>query len=376
MTDGVSPWSQFNAHRWSDLNARRQLTGFRKNGTHILDDETKRGSQMDPLPAKSFRIPYWDNLKGILIILVVLGHYLWEYREYQWIREAMYAIYIFHMPAFIFISGYFSRSKQSTSGEALAKLFVWFILLNFSMMGYALYIQHRPFSLLSLYYSSWYLLALFLYRLTLPLFRKIPFIVPISLLVSLCTGFLWVIDEVWELEKIISLYPFFIVGAKLTTERMEGLVALLKRYLWLSWGALLAVALLSLWLILQHTIGFNEVTWGAYKFNIGVAVRVVMLMLAGSMIVILLAITPTCRIPLVNKWGRNSLALYVTHRIFTLLLALFFPVLANHVLGWFWLAVACLITLLVLGSDTVSRIVNRALDYLAGAIVSRVLIRR
>lgn len=50
----------------------------------------------------------FDNIKTVLIILVVLGHALEEIsleHEYGIIRVCIYS---FHMPAFIFISGYFS----------------------------------------------------------------------------------------------------------------------------------------------------------------------------------------------------------------------------------------------------------------------------
>lgn len=323
---------------------------------------------MSALPTNPQRMPYWDNLKGILIILVVLGHYLWEYRGNQGIQEMAYVIYVFHMPAFILVSGYFSRSGKSTGREALTKILILFLLLNFSMMFYAKYIEHKSFSFVSLYYSSWYLLALFLYRLTLPLCRRIPFIVPISLIASLCIGFFWRIDDFFQLQKIIALYPFFIVGATLTTERMEGSVAFLKRHLWAIWGVLPAVVIFSLWLIHRQSIGLNEVMWLSYNLNVGVAKRFLTLFLACSMVVILLAVTPRVHIPLINKWGRNSLAIYLAHRIFTLLLVLFFPRLGDDALGWFWLSLASFITLAVLGTDRLAGLINRVLDYLVGAM--------
>lgn len=54
------------------------------------------------------RSPLFDNMKMVLIILVVFGHALEEIsleHEYGIIRACIYS---FHMPVFIFISGYFS----------------------------------------------------------------------------------------------------------------------------------------------------------------------------------------------------------------------------------------------------------------------------
>ena len=55
------------------------------------------------------RNPYWDTLKAMLIVLVVLGH-TGTAMGNKWLS----VIYAFHMPLFIFISGYFSK-KQSLS---------------------------------------------------------------------------------------------------------------------------------------------------------------------------------------------------------------------------------------------------------------------
>lgn len=53
----------------------------------------------------------YDNMKFILILLVVFGHLL-EYIRGD-ISENIYRIiYTFHMPVFVFISGYFAKFKK------------------------------------------------------------------------------------------------------------------------------------------------------------------------------------------------------------------------------------------------------------------------
>ena len=49
---------------------------------------------------KAERSAYWDNLKGILIILVVLGHFFYAYRSDEMIEMIVEVIYVFHMPVF------------------------------------------------------------------------------------------------------------------------------------------------------------------------------------------------------------------------------------------------------------------------------------
>ncbi|MEI6580533.1 MAG: acyltransferase family protein, partial [Eubacteriales bacterium] len=88
----------------------------------------------------STRSAYWDNVKGILIFLVVLGHYLIAYYNSEKLNLAgviVAVIYTFHMPAFIFVSGFFSRSENSAKPKALIKLAVAYVIFNFSIMGFA-----------------------------------------------------------------------------------------------------------------------------------------------------------------------------------------------------------------------------------------------
>lgn len=62
----------------------------------------------------------FDNYKVLLILLVVIGHFIDPCCEKNpYLYELKWAIVAFHMPAFIFISGYFS--KQIPSVKKLVK---------------------------------------------------------------------------------------------------------------------------------------------------------------------------------------------------------------------------------------------------------------
>lgn len=78
----------------------------------------------------AFRSAYWDNIKGFLIILVIFGHCRCNLQDSPINNVLVDAIYMFHMPAFVFVSGYFSKSEHSRSFFPIMNLFVAFILLN------------------------------------------------------------------------------------------------------------------------------------------------------------------------------------------------------------------------------------------------------
>ena len=66
------------------------------------------------------RNKYIDFLKGILIILVVLGHSFQNSKSYE--DLIIRVIYSFHMPAFMLISGYlFHRSYEKNKGIMIKK---------------------------------------------------------------------------------------------------------------------------------------------------------------------------------------------------------------------------------------------------------------
>ena len=59
--------------------------------------------------SENYRNYYWDNLKGILIIFVLIGHFIQPYAQ---LGGLWCTIYLFHMPAFVFVTGFFSKRSQ------------------------------------------------------------------------------------------------------------------------------------------------------------------------------------------------------------------------------------------------------------------------
>ena len=142
------------------------------------------------------RIFLFDNLKVILIIFVVFGHIINSLYPFQGIEKPSLIsyvwifIYTFHMPFFIFISGFFSKSFSVYSEKTttiISTLIIPYVLFNF-----AFYLMNRNFSIPFLPDSAmWYLYALIIYRLVLPLAIKTRLIIPVSFSVSLLMNFYW-----------------------------------------------------------------------------------------------------------------------------------------------------------------------------------------
>lgn len=72
---------------------------------------------MSKLPSLSARIAKWDNTKFLLILCVVLGHsmngiFINNGEAMKWVEICLYS---FHMPLFIFISGYLYKEKYENN---------------------------------------------------------------------------------------------------------------------------------------------------------------------------------------------------------------------------------------------------------------------
>ena len=115
-----------------------------------------------------------DNIRCILIFLVVFGHML------TWIPEAdtpYRIIYLFHMPAFLFLTGFFSHFNISKILTQLAYPYILFQILY--LIYDTLVFRDAPIHEMVLQFSTpywilWYLQAILFYRLLTPLLDKVP----------------------------------------------------------------------------------------------------------------------------------------------------------------------------------------------------------
>ena len=61
----------------------------------------------------------YDHIKALLIYLMVLGHLLTRFGDGAAADGLYLLIFSFHMPAFLFVSGYFARGGPDASTQAL-----------------------------------------------------------------------------------------------------------------------------------------------------------------------------------------------------------------------------------------------------------------
>lgn len=132
----------------------------------------------------------YDNYKAFLIFLVVIGHFIEPaYTNHEFLYTLKWFIFAFHMPAFIFISGYFSK-RELPFKDLVCKLAVPYLV--YEVIYYLLYtvFLHKPATLdfLCPKFSLWYILALFVWRAATPYVKRIPHHMILAILAGLLSA--------------------------------------------------------------------------------------------------------------------------------------------------------------------------------------------
>ena len=168
----------------------------------------------------------YDNIKFILIILVVLGHILEEISTTGFMGVIRSVIYSFHMPLFVFISGYFSRVSKRKTERAFAEYLIPFFIFN---TIYTMAIQGvLKVNIFLPQYAFWYLLSLFFWNISIDYIYKFKPIIIVSFILGIYCGLFGNIDRVFSLSRTICFFPFFILGYSFDKEKTEKLRSLNK----------------------------------------------------------------------------------------------------------------------------------------------------
>lgn len=266
---------------------------------------------MEKTAQRSWR---WDNIKGILIILTVFAHVLYQLQgNSAAIGNIVDYIYMFHMPAFVFVSGYFGKSERSQGAYGISRLIFLYFIFN-SAMGFIF--GFGP--LLEPLYSYWYLAALIVWRLTARHLAKFRSIELTLFTIAVFAGFFPSINNTFAAARIIAFYPYYMLGYKLSAEKSGEPVnrRLIKGAAALAAGGAIAFLAHSFF---RYTD--NGLMMYGYTDPFGSLGRIALFVIAFLAIYALRRLCPDRKIPLLSMFGRNSLWIFLLHRPFTIWLS-------------------------------------------------------
>lgn len=176
------------------------------------------------------RDAFFDNAKYLAIVLVAMGH-AWEpLRDGSRATTGLYMlVYAFHMPAFIIISGYFSRSfdmRPDRLRRLVTGVAVPYVVFEIAYSLFKRWGDHTPsqeISLLDPWFLTWFLVALFIWRLTTPLWKAVRWPLPIALGIAALASVSPNVGDDLDLQRVLQFLPYFVLGLNLKPEHFRML---------------------------------------------------------------------------------------------------------------------------------------------------------
>lgn len=312
-----------------------------------------------------------DNIKVLLIFLVVFNHII----AFQLVkvdlvvRYIWYAITIFHMPAFIFVSGYLSKKPQSAMKNVKNLLIPY--ILGYSLTWYAQIWLGKSVDYEILRPSGtvmWYVLALFVYRLTIEALGKVRFIVPLSIILALWAGTRPEFTTYLSTSRIVVFFPFFVAGYLWKCEYTKAVRDFKGKWILIPISGFLLYAVPNYMITNEMPVdifrGNHTYLLSGLTDENGIVIRLLMYLISFVLILTFFALLPDMKLPL-TFIGRNTMGIYFFHYpiliVLNGLLILQIPELLNV---WALLGVS-LLFMLVLGSPPVDWLYTGVLNLIS-----------
>ncbi|MGB3367075.1 MAG: acyltransferase family protein [Acidaminobacteraceae bacterium] len=297
-----------------------------------------------------------DTLKGLMIFLVVFGHYIEHLTFISGIPRIIYLlIYMIHMPVFVYVSGMtFKLSKNRNN----IGFFIFSIILAQAMFST---LSHFIYGTIHIdYWILWYLYAMIAWTLLTRYIKVNLITIALSILASLFFS-TFSHNDVWRFSRIVTLYPYFLGGYYMihTKVNLKSLVLKISIFAVLAYTYVMQMLLTS---AVPISLLYNSKSYkvlGLSTLNGGL--MKIMLYFIGFYAVFLLI-----NIGYENAWlskcGKNSIIIYLIHGMIAKIL--------KDVVGEtsiILLLILALLTLLVFSSDSMAKFYKKGYNCLTNA---------
>lgn len=266
------------------------------------------------------RISLWDNLKFILITLVVAGHFADEISDYSSIYSSIFLfIYAFHMPLFIFISGYF-HSEKNVSKRIVFYISVGFVYKVFSFLVARINGDSR--FIFTVFYDgglSWFMFVLAIFTAILSLLKNQnkKFILVASIILACFVGYDKSVGDFLYLSRTFIFLPFYILGTMMNSfdilafKRKYPQLKVLALLIFLVWGVLCITQI-------DNIYGLRFMFTGRHAFPdaiipYGPIVRLACYIISTALCASLILLTTSRKIKWISEFGKNTINVYFWH---------------------------------------------------------------
>lgn len=291
------------------------------------------------------RIYRYDNVKALLIFLVVLGHMTTDYvSDSHLVRWTTLWIYTFHMPAFIFLSGLVhkhyiteERASQGIKGETRMR---WDKVIGFFLCGYGLKVflqftrtlmgQHPLWHWIEEPGIPWYLFVMAEYEILFYLMRRLDarvkpwMMITGAFALSAAVGYFPAVNDTFCLSRMINFLPIYMIGYYLDMKAFDSFIE--KRVYKITGAVVIAVSLivcrllpwggysLRKWFTGRRSYEFLADFFGSTAVSYGWLIRIAVWAVAIVITLSVIAVIPDKDLGHVTTVGARTLNVYFWHR--------------------------------------------------------------
>lgn len=310
-----------------------------------------------------------DNLKGMLVFLVVFGHLI-QFTIWKTAPIVGYTytgIYLFHMPLFVFISGYFSKKSNA---KRLLELFIvyalWQMLITPVFVSLTTDSTYSDVvdSIFKPYAHHWYLVSLIIWRIMTPYVSSIKKIILISFICGIGIGLSSVLLELspstkdvstFSFGRTIGFYPFFLMGYFFTKEKLDQIKKKLTKPLGIiSFLSLVIVGVIFLNSQVDHYLKhtminkmlFMREAYAAFLTHPsrGILMRIILYLIQLGLVLLPFSFISSKK-SIWSQIGMNSFFIYLSHGIFYLALQKIFFAKIDHFLAHHVLMISAIVAM-------------------------------
>jgi len=263
-----------------------------------------------------------DNIRFFLILLVVTGHMFETFSGT--VSGVVYKIiYSFHMPAFVFITGYFAKFSAR---RILGRFVPLYLIFQIVYLFFNEKIINQSADTVSVQFTTpfwhlWFLLSVIIFYLLIPLIdtddrNKMIVCILASGCVALLAGYDGTVGYYLSLSRTIVFLPFFCLGyyCKKSGEKDRWNSGLEKNKIGVIAFAFIVIVLEE---ILFYKRDFSaNVFYQSMPYSAtatGVKLRIAFYVCSVAWILLLFLLVPDRRIPFISELGRNTMSVYLLH---------------------------------------------------------------
>lgn len=287
------------------------------------------------------RNDYFDNVKGFLIFTVVLGH-IFESIKDNSIDGGVFNshgllvfIYLFHMPLFTFISGYFSKRSSRSAGDKVINMFKIYFL---AQVGYIIFYKYIVGDVDTYYrffqpsWSLWYLLSLTFWYIISDYIKPSKKLLIGSIIVALVLGFDSSLNSYFSIVRTFVFLPYFIAGY-LVDDNFVCKIRSYRKYF--TFATMVIIFAIILWGDLISIDALYE--YSCYDYTeYGKGMFFIRLFHYGAAFITGGAILGwvTSKRGIFTEIGRRSLVVYLVHTAVIKVVFMFMPPINTKLLGY------------------------------------------